>query len=589
MDNKRLLIAAVLSMGVLFLWQMIFPPPEATPPRPAAAASPATPAVAPATAGTPAAETASAPASPAAQPDLPPIEATVESREVLENEAVRAEFTNRGARLVSLRVKGINVEVGKAGTPPGDLELVAPRKESPLPFSLVDAAGGPLAANGALFAPAREQTPQGERLTFRYRGEGGDVEKSFLLGDDGRMEIAVAVAGQSDFSLLLGPGLRARTAAELASRFELRRAVWSAAGKVETLDPGKAKEPLELAGEGLDWVGLEDTYFLTAVVPLQPVSKVRFRPVLLVPGDDERTFDNRPVPAPPAELADADKALARDFVLEIEARAGRIDATSYWGSKQLDHLTAMPYGLDKTVQLGMFGFLARPLLYSLQWIHANVVANYGWAIVLLTVALKIVLLPLSLSAFKSMRKMQKLNPKMQAVRERWKGKLRDKNGRFNPDAQRQMNEEIMGLYRSEGVNPAGGCFPMLIQLPVFFSFYSLLSSAVELWHSPWILWIHDLTAADPYYVLPIVMGLSQIVQQRMTPAPPDPVQKRLMQFLPVVFTIFSLGFASGLVLYWLTNNILTIAQQKLYNSVKDHEPQTEVVVVKGGGRKGPNA
>ncbi len=192
------------------------------------------------------------------------------------------------------------------------------------------------------------------------------------------------------------------------------------------------------------------------------------------------------MPAPPAEIAATDKDLPRDFVLEIEAREGRIEATSYWGSKQLDHLTAMPYGLDKTVQLGMFGFLARPLLYSLQWIYANVVANYGWAIVLLTVALKIVLLPLSISAFKSMRKMQKLNPKMQAVRERWKGKLRDKNGRFNSDAQKQMNEEIMGLYRSEGVNPAGGCFPMLIQLPVFFAFYSLLSSAVELWRSPWI-------------------------------------------------------------------------------------------------------
>ncbi|MBP7586894.1 MAG: membrane protein insertase YidC [Thermoanaerobaculia bacterium] len=597
MDNKRLLIAAVLSMGVLFLWQMIFPPPEATPPPRTAVAAPGAPAApGSTTAAVPAAapgagapETAIPAAPGAAAAELPPIEATVEGREVLENEAVRAEFTNRGARLVSLRVKGINVEVGKAGTPPGDLELVAPRQESPLPFSLVGATGEPLPANGAMFVASRENTKDGERLSFRYRGSAGEVEKSFVLGPDGRMEIAVAVAGQKNFNLLLGPGLRARTAAELASRFELRRAVWSAAGEVETLDPGKAKETLEIAGEALDWVGLEDTYFLTAVVPLRPVSKVRFRPVLLVPAGEERTFDNRPVPAPPAELAAADKELARDFVLEIEAREGRIDATSYWGSKQLDHLTAMPYGLDKTVQLGMFGFLARPLLYSLQWIHANMVANYGWAIILLTVALKIVLLPLSLSAFKSMRKMQKLNPKMQAVRERWKGKLRDKSGRFNPDAQRQMNEEIMGLYRSEGVNPAGGCFPMLIQLPVFFSFYSLLSSAVELWHSPWILWIHDLTASDPYYVLPIVMGLSQIVQQRMTPAPPDPVQKRLMQFLPVVFTIFSLGFASGLVLYWLTNNVLTIAQQKLYNSFKDHEPQTEVVVVKGGGRKGSNS
>ncbi|MEO7795384.1 MAG: membrane protein insertase YidC [Thermoanaerobaculia bacterium] len=594
MDNKRLLVAAVLSMAVLFLWQIVFPPPEpATPARPSQTAS------ATATVETPAAAGAAAATSPDAAPGaapavvavpaLPPVEATEERHEILENEAVRAEFTNRGALLLSLRVKGINAEAGKAGAPAGELELVALRKESALPFSLVGAGGEPLAVNAALFAVTRESTQQGERLSFLYRGNQGEVEKSFVLGSDGRMEIVVAAPAEKSFNLLLGPGLRARTAAELASRFELRRAVWSSAGKVEILDPGKVKEPLEIAGDTLNWVGLEDTYFLTAVVPTKPVAKARFRPVLLVAAGEERTFDNRPVPAPPAELAAADKDLPRDFLLEIEARQGRIEATSYWGSKQLDRLTAMPYGLDKTVKLGMFGFLARPLLYSLQWIHGNVVANYGWAIILLTVALKIVLLPLSLSAFKSMRKMQKLNPKMQSVRERWKGKLRDKNGRFNPDAQRQMNEEIMGLYRSEGVNPAGGCFPMLIQLPVFFSFYSLLSSAVELWHSPWILWIHDLTASDPYYVLPIVMGLSQIVQQRMTPAPPDPVQKRLMQFLPIVFTIFSLGFASGLVLYWLTNNVLTIAQQKLYNSFKDHEPQTEVVVVKGGGRKGANS
>jgi YidC/Oxa1 family membrane protein insertase len=599
-DNKRLLIAAVLSMAVLFVWQMLFPPPEATPPPRPAVSAPAAgasatapsggatlPGTAAAATGAPASDPAAASAANAgvtpAAPVLPPVAATEERREVLENDALRAEFSNRGATLVSLRVKGMN---GAAGSPGGELELVAPRKEGPLPFALLGPGGESLAANGALFVATRETTKEGERLRFQYRDGQGEVEKSFLLGPDGRMEIVVAAPALPGFNLLLGPGLRARTAEELASRFELRRAVWSAAGEVETHDPAKANELLELPGETLNWVGLEDTYFLTAVVPLEPVAKARFRPVLLVPAGEERTFDARPVPAPPAEIAATDKDLARDFTLEIEARQGRLAATSYWGSKQLDRLTAMPYGLDKTVQLGMFGFLARPLLYSLQWIYANVVSNYGWAIVLLTIVLKIVLLPLSISAFKSMRKMQLLNPKMQAVRERWKGKLRDKNGRFNSDAQRQMNEEIMGLYRSEGVNPAGGCFPMLIQLPVFFAFYSLLSSAVELWRSPWIGWIHDLTASDPYYVLPIVMGLSQIIQQRMTPAPPDPVQKRLMQFLPVVFTIFSLGFASGLVLYWLTNNILTIAQQKIYNSIKDHEPKVEVVTAKGGGRKG---
>jgi YidC/Oxa1 family membrane protein insertase len=176
---------------------------------------------------------------------------------------------------------------------------------------------------------------------------------------------------------------------------------------------------------------------------------------------------------------------------------------------------------------------------------------------------------------------------MQAIRERYRPKLRDKQGRYNPDAQRQMNEEIMGLYRAEGVNPAGGCFPIVVQLPIFFAFYQLLSTAVELWRSPWAFWIHDLTAPDPYWVLPIVMGLSQVVQQRMTPPPPDPIQRRMIQAMPIVFTIFSLGFPVGLVLYWLTNNILSIGQQAIYNSIREraeHAAEPEKPAV--GGKRG---
>jgi YidC/Oxa1 family membrane protein insertase len=193
-----------------------------------------------------------------------------------------------------------------------------------------------------------------------------------------------------------------------------------------------------------------------------------------------------------------------------------------------------------------------------------------------------------------MRKMQKLAPKMQAIRERYRPKLRDKQGRFNAEAQRQMNEEIMGLYRAEGVNPAGGCLPILVQLPIFFAFYQLLSTAVELWRSPWELWIRDLTAPDPYWVLPIVMGVSQLVQTKMTPPPPDPVQRRLIQAMPIVFTVFSLGFPSGLVLYWLTNNILSIAQQGLYNRIREraeaHEQEgaeAEKAATRRRGKKQP--
>ncbi|MGE0641857.1 MAG: membrane protein insertase YidC [Thermoanaerobaculia bacterium] len=586
MDNKRLLIAAVLSMAILFGWQLLFPPPTPAP-RPVAPAATAvdgssatTPAGEGATATNPEGGTVASQETTAGERTVedaaPPVEATAESREMLESADLRATFSNRGGVLLSLEVR-----------PPGKkdewLELVAPRRSSPHPFSLVSPEGEPLPVNGALFAVERTDESGGERLRFRYRGPLGVAEKSYLLTKEGLIDFEVTANEGRPCALRVGPGLRAHAADEKATRFDHRLGVWSVGGKAETLNPAKAKELVEIPGAGLDWAGLEDTYFLTAFVPHESWSRVRFRPVLLEPTDDALTFDARPKPLPPAELSAADKALRTDVVLEIESPDGVLGGTSFWGSKQYDRLAAMPFGLERTVQLGMFGILTRPLLKGLQWIHANVVGNYGWAIVLMTTALKLLLLPLSLQAFKSMRKMQAINPKMQSIRERWKGKLRDKNGRFNPEAQRQMNEEIMGLYRAEGVNPAGGCFPMLIQLPIFFAFYSLLSSAVELWGSPWIGWIHDLTVADPYYVLPIAMGISQVVQQRMTPPPPDPMQRRLMQFLPIVFTVFSLGFPAGLVIYWLTNNLLTIGQQKMYNSFQN---RANPVAVAAPARKG---
>lgn len=569
MDNKRLLIAAVLSMAVLFGWQLIFPPPE-PPPRSATPVSEASgtnavqsAAGAPSVA-TPAGDSPSRLTAEAIPPGAAtePVAALEERRETLANEHLRATFSNRGAVLLSLEASA----PGKRGE---WLELVAPRTSSPQPFSLVGSDGASLSENSALFAVQRAVSEEGERLQFRYRGPLGFAEKSFLLRSDGRIDFEILSDAKRAFTARLGPGLRARSAEELTSRFDHRLAVWSVGGEAETLNPAKANELLEIPGAGLDWAGLEDTYFLSAFVPLEPWTRVRYRPVLLEATSESRTFEARLKPLPPAELSAADKALPTDVVLELETQSGQLRGTSFWGGKQYDRLAALPYGLERTVQLGMFGILARPLLKGLQWIHAHWVPNYGWAIIIMTAALKILLLPLSLSAFKSMRKMQAINPKMQAVRERWKGKLRDKQGRFNPESQRQMNEEIMGLYRAEGVNPAGGCFPMLIQLPIFFAFYSLLSTAVELWRSPWIGWVHDLTAADPYYVLPIVMGVSQIVQQRMTPPPPDPMQRRLMQFLPILFTVFSLGFPAGLVLYWLTNNLLTIGQQLLYNKIQD--------------------
>jgi YidC/Oxa1 family membrane protein insertase len=162
-----------------------------------------------------------------------------------------------------------------------------------------------------------------------------------------------------------------------------------------------------------------------------------------------------------------------------------------------------------------------------------------------------------------MTRMQELNPKIQAIRQKYRGKLKDKQGRPNLEASRQQNEEVMAVYRAAGVNPAAGCLPILLQMPVFFAFYRLLSTSVELRNAPWILWIQDLAQPDPYYVLPLLMGASSVAMQRMMPTSPDPMQRRLMQLMPIMFTVFAFAFPAGLVVYWVTNNLLSMAQQAL--------------------------
>ena len=168
-----------------------------------------------------------------------------------------------------------------------------------------------------------------------------------------------------------------------------------------------------------------------------------------------------------------------------------------------------------------------------------------------------------------MAKMQALNPKVQAIRNKYRSKLKDKQGRPNVEAQRQMNDEVMKIYKSAGVNPASGCLPILLQMPVFFAFFRLLSTAVELRGAPWIGWISDLSVPDPYYILPILMGVTSVLMQKMMPAAPDPMQRRLMQLLPIMFMFFAFAFPSGLVLYWVTNNLLSMLQQGIMMKLKE--------------------
>ena len=374
------------------------------------------------------------------------------------------------------------------------------------------------------------------------------------------------VPGRADWALLIGPGVRNPGPEEFESRFARRAAVYRREQEVERLDARKTDETERVAGSRLSWIGLEDTYFLTAwVVTALPFEYALVRPVLgRITGEGEEAVFERVEGA-----VEDDEGVVRELELLIAAGAEVLEGSAYLGAKRYDRLAALPNGLQEAVNLGFFAILAKPIFFGLRWLHEEVTGNWGWAIIFMTIFIRLVLFPLTHKSFVSMQKMQEVNPKIQAIKNRYRGKLKDKRGRPNSEMQRKMNEEVMGLYKKEGVNPAGGCLPMLLQIPVLFAFYNLLSAAVELRHAPWILWIQDLSAPDPYYALPIIMGASQFVQQKITPSAADPMQRRIFMLMPFFFTFLFLGFPSGMVLYWLTNNVLGIVQQLGYKRLKE--------------------
>jgi YidC/Oxa1 family membrane protein insertase len=233
-----------------------------------------------------------------------------------------------------------------------------------------------------------------------------------------------------------------------------------------------------------------------------------------------------------------------------EARA--LDATLYVGPQLEKELEVLAPGLELVKDYGWLTILAKPLYWLLEKIH-GFVGNWGWAIVLLVVLLKAAFYWLNASAYRSMAKMKAVNPRIMEMRERLKS---------NPQ---QMQQEMMKIYREEKVNPLGGCFPILIQIPVFIALYWVLMASVEMRNSPWIGWIVDLSSPDPYYILPLIMAVTTIFQTALNPLPPDPLQAKLMWMMPVVFSVMFFFFPAGLVLYWITNNILTIAQQAYIN------------------------
>ncbi|MFB9868458.1 membrane protein insertase YidC [Vreelandella sulfidaeris] len=236
-----------------------------------------------------------------------------------------------------------------------------------------------------------------------------------------------------------------------------------------------------------------------------------------------------------------------------------LGATLYMGPKVQDYLEEVAPNLQLTVDYGWLWFIANPLFWLLDKIH-DVVGNWGWSIVLLTVLVKTALFPLSAKAYKSMGRMRKLGPEMQRLKETY------------GDDRQKMSQEMMKFYQKEKINPLGGCLPIVIQMPVFIALYWMLLESVELRHAPFIFWIQDLSMKDPYFILPILMGVSMFVQQMLNPTPPDPMQAKIMKMLPIIFTFFFLWFPAGLVIYWVVNNIISVAQQYYITRKIENDP-----------------
>ena len=299
------------------------------------------------------------------------------------------------------------------------------------------------------------------------------------------------------------------------------------------IDKGK-QEHVKQASDG--WIAMVQHYFVSAWLPANNQAREYFTQKW------------------PNQLYSAGYKVAMQAVKPGET--GKVETALYLGPQEIEKIKLLAPGLDLVVDYGWLTIIAYPMFVILSWIH-KIIANWGWTIVIFTVLLKLVFFPLNQKAGREMARMRTLAPKIEALRARY------------GDDKVKLNQGMMELYRTEKVNPLGGCLPILIQMPFLIAMYWVLVGAVELRNAPWIGWITDLTIPDPYYVLPVIMGVSMLVQTKLNPAPPDPVQAKVMTIMPIVFSIMFFFFPAGLVLYWTMQNLLGIAQQWYLNKTAE--------------------
>ncbi len=531
-QEKRILVAFALSFAVLMVWRMFFMPPAARTPRPGR------PAPLPVSTGP-------QPVVPSPPPARVAATAGSKAREIVVDggESYRITLSTEGAVIKSWVLK----KYQDAKEQPLDLvdRAACDQLGYPMRLNLSEAdLSGKL--NGAVYAakPAVSSLEAPAELDFVYSDGKVQVRKhfSFESGYEVRVEASVFNGERYMPVGVEWPGGFGDHTLSYDEQESRNQAVYGSPENLSRVPRGKVKEDHMIPGP-LVLAGVEDRYFV----------KIFF------PGSADQAFSfGRRAWNPPDWKA---KDPPRPFVSILGSPAPRpLAFRLFVAPKDVDALRSAKPPLDALMDFGWFTVVAKPLFLALRYIYDHWIQNYGWAIVLLTVCINLALFPLKWKGIRSAQEMQKIAPQVKSIQERYK------QYKFNDPRKQRMNQEIMKLYKEHGVNPVGGCLPMLFQMPFLYGFYRVLDLSIELRHAPWILWVKDLSAPDPYYVLPIVMTATMFILQKMTPvATTDPAQQRMMMMMPLIFGFMFLKFACGLVLYWLAGNVVGIAQQVFIN------------------------
>jgi YidC/Oxa1 family membrane protein insertase len=547
--EKRTLAAITLSVLVLFAWRYFEekrmkelarnrPPVQREVTLPTAA-----PIAAASTSQLPAEEPKQSPG------PLPADTHAVEQPIVLEGALYRAVLDNKGAVLTSWHLNNF-----RSGKNP-EFEMIAAAhfaEARPYPGALIlDDPAVMTLANNEFYEVQISNAPSGSKplqppLQVTMKLKRGDIQivKSYkFIKDNYLVDCSVTVEQNGRFlpgRILLGQDIGPEYEHLLNPSVQIS-SVYNVDGKVKREAPPKDENQVRKVDGSLRWVGLDMHYFAVIAIPQVPFA--------------EFEMQKRSVMTMGLDQKEVNRALLR---LTLPT-SGSAQFQLYMGPKAQSFLDSVKGAdLSGVIDYGMFWFLVRPLLASLKWIH-NYVRNYGLAIILLTLLLTLLLFPIRLKQMVSMKKMQVVQPKVKEIQERYKRYKKTDPKRA------EMNQEIMALYKEHNVNPLGGCLPLILQMPLLFAFYQLLAASIELRQAPFFGWIQDLAQKDPYYILPIVMGITMLISQRMTPMAPgaDPTQAKMMMIMPAVFTLMFLNVSSGLNLYFLCSNIFQIGFQKI--------------------------